>query len=1063
MQFIESMELYNFIKHHKTKINFGNIITVISGENGAGKTLIMDGLMLLLGVRSSRLKEIKQQDLIGPFDDYTSVKVTLINPITHIDKKGFKQRLIPGISQVNGAKSPKRIVRLNSYLDKDLITVTLEIKSNGTSRLMLGDTRVKRSEFIETLKVAGINPESALMFTEQTSIDKFISENDSVKFEGLIEATGLVESKINYIESLDRLEWFKEKSSSTLQSFEEAERRLGNLRPRYEEYLRKQELQEQLNKLESEREWSEIKTAEKETKRLELRVTDNQSQIKKERDTINESEKSLKESEEVRVENKIDIKNYELNIERVREKEGFFKSQQSENIRRLQEELKPALDLLLAEKESRLEILAKHETFLADPANSEMTSRLQNLQMQVQKLDQELEHYDKVIEKLEEKMHVERTTYNEEARNLLKPFQNKLLKIDTEEKHLKKRKNDLKMLTTTGKQVSPNRKIARVLKDLQNFRSLLNKHNLLDRVIGPVYSLIDIENDDELAIPLNYAFIRNLQDFIARDEEAFSVAYNLAREASILTDINLGLLETGDFIKSKSKPEDPDIIDYDLNLLNNYTSNEVIAYISKEQKTRNLICRDSDERKLRQLAVDYNCYIFTLEGTRITQTSRATIRGGNVRSQLYLGQRVDTGSLTTYIEIEEIDKKLEELVKRRIELKDRRPSPNRNELDKIETNIKDFSEKRYKIVRQINKNRTEISQLEDSPRITQELIDREKAEIQLLEEQITSKQDEITKLKEKQLISVFLKGDFGNLLQELRTAKQQLLLDNDERIAREATLKANISTREQIVITLQQEISKLILELEASKTRVIETRRKYKKGKVPVPEGVKTLAELDATIHDLKLTIHGIKATKNDATKYKEFKVIYEERKIEKIKIETHREELKDEVRKRLGIWLRKLSVLEKELNQKMNTLLNPDMYFQVNIENKQSPEKAVLKIRAKTSPVMQEEYLDLSILSAGEKSMAIQALIASLHFSRTDAAFHFLDEFTQRLDEVNKVKSLEMFTSISEKAMKEQKDTISQYILITPTLEGIDVDKFFDGKEKVLVPLGTVLVEAST
>ena len=34
----------------------------------------------------------------------------------------------------------------------------------------------------------------------------------------------MVDSKLKYSDSLEKLEWFKEKSSSTLQAFEEAER-----------------------------------------------------------------------------------------------------------------------------------------------------------------------------------------------------------------------------------------------------------------------------------------------------------------------------------------------------------------------------------------------------------------------------------------------------------------------------------------------------------------------------------------------------------------------------------------------------------------------------------------------------------------------------------------------------------------------------------------------------------------------------------------------------------------------------------------------------------------------
>ncbi|MHA1448808.1 MAG: hypothetical protein ACTSP4_05235, partial [Candidatus Hodarchaeales archaeon] len=715
------------------------------------------------------------------------------------------------------------------------------------------------------------------------------------------------------------------------------------------------------------------------------------------------------------------------------------------------------------EKESRLKIYSDHEELFNDPSTNKISTRISYLHAEITKLEQELEHYDSVIANFEKKMHEARITYNNEARELLKPYQDKILEIDAQEKQLKARKRELAKSTETPQQQALGRRVARVVNDLQKYRAALDKTGLQDRIMGPVYSLIDIDMEDNLVVALNFAFSRNLQDFIAKDEEAYRLAFNLAKETGIGTDINLGLLEKGDYIASKQDPDDPDILGYDLNLLEKYTIDDVRAYLSKEQKTRNLVCKNTDERKLRKIASDYNCYVFTLDGTRITQTSRATIRRGNIRNQLYLGRSAKSGSLVSYIEIDEIERKLELLVKRRLELKENKPVPDRSDLDKIEKNLDDFNKKRMEIMRSLNQHRVEIAQLEKSPKITRESLEKEQIELDILTKKVELLRKRVSRLEREKDILIFLQDDFRGILTVLKEAKSKKFNDNDDRIAKEATLKAGIKTAEQVTAILTKDNEKLEKDLILSKTKISELRRKYGKNTTPVPENIKTLSEINAEIHGLKLKIHGMKATENDARKYTEFKTIYEERKIEKLKIETHREELRKEVKRRMEIWLRKLSKLEKDLDQKMNLLLNPDMYFQVRLVNKDKPEKVMLKIKAKTSLLGQSEFLDLSVLSAGEKSLAIQALIASLHFSRTDAAFHFLDEFTQRLDDINKIKSLEMFTSISEKADEERKDSISQYILITPTLEGIDFEKFFDGTDRVLIPLGTVLVEKSS
>ena len=54
---ITSVELGNFLSHKKSEINFDNGVTVFIGENGSGKSSVIDGITFSLFGKTTRGNE----------------------------------------------------------------------------------------------------------------------------------------------------------------------------------------------------------------------------------------------------------------------------------------------------------------------------------------------------------------------------------------------------------------------------------------------------------------------------------------------------------------------------------------------------------------------------------------------------------------------------------------------------------------------------------------------------------------------------------------------------------------------------------------------------------------------------------------------------------------------------------------------------------------------------------------------------------------------------------------------------------------------------------------------
>ena len=112
-----SLTIHNFILIDKTEINFNKGFTVITGETGSGKSLIIDALLYCLGERLST-------DIIRKHTDKGFVESV------------FSIELIPHI---------KSALQANNYEVNPLLIIRREFTTKGTSRCFINDSPATQS------------------------------------------------------------------------------------------------------------------------------------------------------------------------------------------------------------------------------------------------------------------------------------------------------------------------------------------------------------------------------------------------------------------------------------------------------------------------------------------------------------------------------------------------------------------------------------------------------------------------------------------------------------------------------------------------------------------------------------------------------------------------------------------------------------------------------------------------------------------------------------------------------------------------------------------------------
>ncbi len=111
---LESFEVKDYALIEHISVEFGNGLNIITGETGAGKSILIDAMGLLLGERAS----------------------------TDVVRKGAQRSVVEGIFNVGGNKKIKSLLAENDLEILDELIVRREISLKGSNRCFVNDTPV---------------------------------------------------------------------------------------------------------------------------------------------------------------------------------------------------------------------------------------------------------------------------------------------------------------------------------------------------------------------------------------------------------------------------------------------------------------------------------------------------------------------------------------------------------------------------------------------------------------------------------------------------------------------------------------------------------------------------------------------------------------------------------------------------------------------------------------------------------------------------------------------------------------------------------------------------------
>ena len=111
---LKSFEVKDYALIEHISVEFGSGLNIITGETGAGKSILIDAMSLLLGERAS----------------------------TEVVRKGAQKSFVEGIFNVKGNKNLKSVLEENDIDISDELIIRREISLKGSNRCFINDTPV---------------------------------------------------------------------------------------------------------------------------------------------------------------------------------------------------------------------------------------------------------------------------------------------------------------------------------------------------------------------------------------------------------------------------------------------------------------------------------------------------------------------------------------------------------------------------------------------------------------------------------------------------------------------------------------------------------------------------------------------------------------------------------------------------------------------------------------------------------------------------------------------------------------------------------------------------------
>ncbi|QGA80073.1 chromosome segregation SMC family protein [Candidatus Nanohalobium constans] len=273
----------------KTAVPFYNGLTAIVGENGSGKSNIIDAMSFVFGKRSSSLRAEKLTQLIfnggenRSQADHAKVTITLDN------SSGIFDEFLEEGQEVEEVKVGRKVTQA------------------GSSMYKFQGSNCKRSKIDEIARKANIDPDG-YHFVRQGKVTEIVEQSDKERRKVVDELSGVAEFDEKKDEAEEELQEVEEKLQEQEIILNEKKDHLEKLKEEKELAIKYRELEERKEKLEA-------STLEVRKRALSNRLANINTDVSEQRERIKELEDELDEIDE-----KIDEK--QDRIEEIEEQMG---------------------------------------------------------------------------------------------------------------------------------------------------------------------------------------------------------------------------------------------------------------------------------------------------------------------------------------------------------------------------------------------------------------------------------------------------------------------------------------------------------------------------------------------------------------------------------------------------------------------------------------------------------------------------------------------------------------------------------------------------------------------
>ena len=111
---IKSLSIKNYALIEELSVEFSNGLVIITGETGAGKSIIIGALGLIIGERAN----------------------------TEVIRNGSDKSIVEGVFEISGNKKVRALLKENDLDVLDELIVRREISAKGLSRCFVNDTPI---------------------------------------------------------------------------------------------------------------------------------------------------------------------------------------------------------------------------------------------------------------------------------------------------------------------------------------------------------------------------------------------------------------------------------------------------------------------------------------------------------------------------------------------------------------------------------------------------------------------------------------------------------------------------------------------------------------------------------------------------------------------------------------------------------------------------------------------------------------------------------------------------------------------------------------------------------